>query len=155
MEVVAVLLEVGMKAADDRNLQAPRDAQRGPAQRALGRQIDGIRAFALPQATQLVAGRQPPLQAGVAGDRHTAYTAFQQVALPVAARALVGQCRAYQLHAVLAREQATAQLAKGVGDAVDLRGIGFSDQCEAAAGRVWYGHAPSMDSRHDRSVTSL
>ena len=102
-----------------------------------------------------MAGRQPPLQAGVAWDGHAAHAAFKQAALAVATRALVTQCRTHQLHAVLAREQATAQLAKGVGDAVDLWGVGFGDQCEAAAGRVWCGHAPSMDSRHDRSVTYL
>ena len=64
-----VLLEVGVKTADHRDLQTPRRAQGGQPQRAFGGDIQHMRALALPAAQQLVQGRLTPLQTGVAGQR--------------------------------------------------------------------------------------
>ncbi len=120
-----VLLEVGVKAADHRDLQALRGTQGGQAERAFGGDIEHIGAMQPPLAQQLVQGRLAPLQAGIARQRPA--TGEQQLVIALAA-VVSALPRTHQLQAMAARAQAVDQAPEGIGHAIDFRREGFADQ---------------------------
>ncbi|MCY1542929.1 hypothetical protein D9M68_787100 [compost metagenome] len=136
--VPGVLLEIGVETAHHRNPQAPRGAQGGEAQRALGGDVEHIRLALAPAAQQLVQAGLAPLQARVAGQRPA--TDQQQVVVASAA-VVAGLARAHQLQPVAGTAQAVAEAAEGVGHAVDFGQEGFADQRDVQ-GR--YGHGASV-----------
>ncbi|MNP39970.1 hypothetical protein D3C76_1335670 [compost metagenome] len=146
--VPGVLLEVGVEAAHHRNPQAPRGAQGGETQRALGGDIEHIRFALAPATQQLVQTGLAPLQAGVPRQRPAA-DQHQFIVAPAAV--VAGLARAHQLQPVPGAAQAVAETAEGVGHTVDFRQVGFADQRDVQ-GR--YGHGASVDTGHVARVTA-
>jgi hypothetical protein len=68
--IFAVAVEIGVKTAEHRDSQTARDGHGRPAQRALGRDINDIRALPMPATAQHGAGRQADVQAAIARQRY-------------------------------------------------------------------------------------
>ena len=139
--MITILLEIGVKAADNRDAQAPSHAQRGPTQRALGSQVDGVGSLFAPQASQSAGCRQAPLQLRVARDRHTAHAQLTEGAKAVRSQGFTSLGRANQLQRVVPLQQALDKMTQGVGNAIDLWREGFGNQRKAPVCSSRYRHA--------------
>ncbi len=125
--LVRVLLEVGVKATDHADAQAPCCAQRRQAQWAFGGDVEHVGALTGPAAQQLMHRRLAPLQAGVARQRPAA---AQQQRVIAGAALIAALAWAHQLDLMAARAQTFTQAAKGIGHPVDLWREGFGDQSD-------------------------
>ncbi len=121
----AVAVEIGVKAAEHGNTEAPRGAHRREAERALGRNVHGVRALSCPVLAQQPVGRQAEVQSVIAGQGHGRNQGHREVCGVVGAFATF-VARAHQGHRVPTLSQAVQQPGQGQRDAVDFGRVGFS-----------------------------
>lgn len=135
--LAGILLEVGVKAADHRNPQTSRGAQRRQTQRAFSGDVQHVGAMAFPAPQQFVHRRLTPLQPGIPRQRPAA---TEQQFIVTAQLPITALARSHQFHLMPARAQTVVQAAKSIGHAVDFRREGFGDQSDM------------QSCRHDLSV---
>ncbi|MNV09165.1 hypothetical protein D3C71_996530 [compost metagenome] len=145
-----VFVETGVEAAGHRNAEPARGAQRRPAERAFGGDVDGIGALLLPLACQSLGRGQAKAQAGIAWQSRAGN---QQGVLGRVGFA--GLARADQVDLVAGCAQSLFQSLHGQGNAVDFGGVRFSDDGIAHGGPPVWGHAGrTRCSRHDAGMTA-
>lgn len=144
-----VLVEAGVEAGGDRDAETTRGAQRGPAQRAFGGDVDGLRPACAPAAQYLPAGRQTEAQAGITRQRR----AVRQQGIGIGC-GFVALSRADHADLVAEFAQAVAQAVHGQRNAVDFRWPGFRDDLDAdVQPRSWRESGGGGCSPRDRVAT--
>ena len=130
--VLRVAVEVGVKPAHDRQVQAPRRSHRRPAQRPFGRHVHHVGTVAGPVAVQRATGGQPELQPPVAGQRRAVN---EDVFGTATVAGTVGDAlaRTHDRHRVAARAQSVHQARHGQRHPVDLEGVRFADDADTSS----------------------
>ncbi|MNI54929.1 hypothetical protein D3C73_1098510 [compost metagenome] len=125
-----VFVEAGVESGSHRNAEAACGAQRRPAQWALGRHVDRIRALLPPVPAQPDRCWQAEAQAGITRQGRARY----QQGIRRRLQRFAGLSRADQVDLMAGRAQSLLQALHGQCDAVDLRRVGFGDDGIAHGG---------------------
>ena len=127
--MLAVAVEIGVKAAEHGNAEAQRCPHRRQAERPLGCNVHRIRALPRPVLAQQPVGRQADVQPVVTGQGQGRNQGHWEARGAVGALATF-LARAHQRHCVPALSQAVQQPGQGQRDAVDFGWVGFSHHTE-------------------------
>src|SRR5438445_6354541 len=125
------IVEARMEARARGYAERLRRTQRGVAERPLGRNVDRVGTFLLPQIAQAACGRQAELQTRVA---RQARAAHQHVVAVGAVFVNIHLARTYDLYRMPGFAQAVDQAGHGQCHAVDFRRKGLGDHGDAHAG---------------------
>lgn len=147
MIIGGVLIEIGVKAADDGNRQVACRCQRRPAERPFGGDIDHVRARLAPEARQTWPIGSPHMDPCIA---RQGKSADLHVSLCTAIAATLLRSWPHQLQDDATGDEVLGQVPQRMGDTVDFGCPGFTDQCDSHdAPSVSYRDIARLVHRHD------